>query len=250
MDQCFRTWTNCPSIFYCLGAAHGGSSLNRDAQITFSPASVFLGNPMVFPGQWRNIICPVCPGSPPPPPPSWTCRNTSTGSCPGGIIDRCPNHHSWLLSRRRSSGSTLSSPWISVFLTLSYAQKTIFCSLYPWSLSSGYYPKLITRDKGRNVDQPVNCSALFTTTEWYSVPIMADAALIRLLFSWSHLLVNKTLRYLEFSVRGSNWSPIERNLIDPFLVENHGLRGAVPHPGCFTLSCRSQPNEANRSTSL
>uniref|UniRef100_A0A3Q3VJN7 HPS5-like beta-propeller domain-containing protein n=1 Tax=Mola mola TaxID=94237 RepID=A0A3Q3VJN7_MOLML len=43
----------------------------------------------------------------------------SGGRRPGGILTRCPNHLNWLLSTRRSSGSTLSSSRMSVLLTLS-----------------------------------------------------------------------------------------------------------------------------------
>uniref|UniRef100_A0A8C9WD66 receptor protein-tyrosine kinase n=1 Tax=Scleropages formosus TaxID=113540 RepID=A0A8C9WD66_SCLFO len=48
-------------------------------------------------------------------------RNTSPGRRPGGIRNRCPSHLNWLLSMRRSSGSTPSSSRVSELLTL-YAE--------------------------------------------------------------------------------------------------------------------------------
>uniref|UniRef100_A0A3B4EGP2 non-specific serine/threonine protein kinase n=1 Tax=Pygocentrus nattereri TaxID=42514 RepID=A0A3B4EGP2_PYGNA len=49
--------------------------------------------------------------------------NTPTGRHPGGIQIRYPNHFSWLLSMRRSSGSTLSSSQMIKLLTLSNSSK-------------------------------------------------------------------------------------------------------------------------------
>ncbi|KAK0136682.1 hypothetical protein N1851_027129 [Merluccius polli] len=45
--------------------------------------------------------------------------NTSPGRRPGGILTRYPSHLIWLLSTRRSSGSTLSSSRMTELLTLS-----------------------------------------------------------------------------------------------------------------------------------
>ncbi|TWW81842.1 hypothetical protein D4764_01G0016570 [Takifugu flavidus] len=43
--------------------------------------------------------------------------NTSPGRRPGGIRTRCPSHLIWLLSMRRSSGSTPNSSWMAELLT-------------------------------------------------------------------------------------------------------------------------------------
>ena len=40
-------------------------------------------------------------------------QNSSPGRRAGGIMTRCPNHFNWLLSKRRSSGSSLSLSQIS-----------------------------------------------------------------------------------------------------------------------------------------
>ncbi|KAL6458384.1 hypothetical protein MHYP_G00336140, partial [Metynnis hypsauchen] len=59
------------------------------------------------PGRPRGLV-PVCR--------AWY---APTGRRPGGIRIRCPNHLSWLLSMRRSSGSTPSSSQMAELLTLS-----------------------------------------------------------------------------------------------------------------------------------
>ncbi|KAK0152077.1 hypothetical protein N1851_006562 [Merluccius polli] len=79
---------------------------------------LFLGDPEAFPGQpERHSLSSV----------SWVFPvvsyqwdvNTSPGRRPGGILTRCPSHLIWLLSTRRSSGSTPSSSQMTELLTLS-----------------------------------------------------------------------------------------------------------------------------------
>ncbi|KAI3371700.1 hypothetical protein L3Q82_024264 [Scortum barcoo] len=66
------------SIFIRLirDPGHRGSSLSRDAQTSLTPdtsSSSSRGTPEAFPGQPRDIVSPVCPGSSPRPPPGGTC---------------------------------------------------------------------------------------------------------------------------------------------------------------------------------
>lgn len=76
-------------------------------------------------------------------------RNTFTGMRPGHILTRCPNHLNWQLSKRRSSGSTLSFSCMSELCTLSL--KTHFGRLYPRSHSFGHYPELMTIGEGTTI---------------------------------------------------------------------------------------------------
>ncbi|MEQ2224319.1 Syntaxin-10 [Ilyodon furcidens] len=53
-----------PSSSAYLRSGRGGSSLSRETQTSLSPATwVVRWNPKAFPGQLRNIVPPVCPGS-------------------------------------------------------------------------------------------------------------------------------------------------------------------------------------------
>lgn len=88
-----------PSCLIFCFTGHRGSSLSRDAQISHSPDSLFREYSEVFPGQsvlglsWGLL-------------PVGQAWNISLRRHPGGIRNRCPSHHSWLLSTRRSSSST------------------------------------------------------------------------------------------------------------------------------------------------
>ena len=83
---------------------------------------------------------------------------TSPGRRPRGILTRCPSHLIWLLSMRRSSGSTPSPSQMTELLTLSLgeprhpAEETHFGRLYSRSRSFGHYPQLVTIGEDGNVD--------------------------------------------------------------------------------------------------
>jgi len=89
-----------PSILIRLVRGRGGS--DPDFPLTRNIFQPILGDPEAIPGQFRDIIPPACPW------PSQDC-----------VWIRCPNHLSWLLSTRRSSGSTPSSLLMSELRTLS-----------------------------------------------------------------------------------------------------------------------------------
>ena len=101
-------------IFRCLfGSGLQGQQPDTPLSGRFHPC---LGVSKMIPSQLRDIISPVCPwsvlGSP------GHAKNTSSGSLPGGNLTGCLNHIHWLLSMRRSSGSTLSFSGMSKPLTL------------------------------------------------------------------------------------------------------------------------------------
>lgn len=53
-------------IFHHLsGSGHGGNSLSPDFPLPDDFVQQFLWNPEAFPGQPRDIVSPVCPGSSP-----------------------------------------------------------------------------------------------------------------------------------------------------------------------------------------
>ncbi|TWW77574.1 hypothetical protein D4764_12G0009640 [Takifugu flavidus] len=76
-------------------------------------------DPQAFPDQSRDIVSPTCPGSSRGLLPEGHALNTAPGRRPGGILTRYPSHLIWLLSTRRSSGSTPSSSRMAELLTLS-----------------------------------------------------------------------------------------------------------------------------------
>ena len=95
----------------------------------------------------------------------------SKGRWPRGILIRCPNSFSWLLSMQKSSGSAPSLLWTVELLTLSqrlspatlWKKKTKhFSHLYLWLHSFGHYPDLsrpwqtMGEQHGCNKDGPVS----------------------------------------------------------------------------------------------
>ena len=103
-----------------LGSGRGGSSLSREAQTSLSLAtssSSSLGIPSQPRDSPESLQCVL--GLPRGLLPVGRALNTSPGRRPGGILTRCPSHLIWLLSTRRSSGSTPSSSRMTELLTLS-----------------------------------------------------------------------------------------------------------------------------------
>lgn len=104
------------------------------------------------------------PGCPKPtviynlPSPMGCTWSSSTGSCPRGILVRCPNHLTWLLQ---------GSLWISKLFILWWKVspailfwKPYFHQLYLQPHSFCYYPQLMTIGKDRDIDWLVNRNLL------------------------------------------------------------------------------------------
>ena len=113
-----------PSIHHLplvRGPCCRGSSFNRnpDVPVPGHFLQLFRGDPKAFPGQPRDIVSTTCPGSSPGSPPSGTCPEHFTREASRGHLTRCPSHLIWLLSMRRSSGSTPSPSRMTELFTLS-----------------------------------------------------------------------------------------------------------------------------------
>lgn len=79
---------------------------------------------------------------------------TSRGSRPRGILIRCLN---WPLLIQRSCSSTLSfSPVVRTCYPSSQAEPTLLGLLYLWSHSLGFYPELMTKGEGWDIDWLLN----------------------------------------------------------------------------------------------
>ena len=103
-----------PSIFYRLSGVRSRGQQPKQGSPDFPFPSyfiqLFLGDPEAFPGQ--PSVSWVFPGVSYQWDVPWTPHQ-------GGILTRCPSHLIWLLSMRRSSGSTPSSSRMTELLTLS-----------------------------------------------------------------------------------------------------------------------------------
>jgi len=155
-----------PSIhFHPLnpGSGHGGSRPSRLTQASLWPATLYSllwGIPRTFPGNERDIILPVCPGSSLGSPPSWTCLENLLREASRKHPDEMPNPLRWLLSVLRLHSKL--PPDVRAPYPISQAERglpteeTHFSHLYPRPRSFGHDPEFVTTGEGRNVDRPIN----------------------------------------------------------------------------------------------
>ncbi len=98
-----------------LGLGCSGSRLGKVFHTIFflaTSSSFFWGIPRPSQARW-NVISPECPVVSS----QLDMWNTSTGVQVGAIRIRCLNHLKWLLSMRKSRGSTLSYFWLLISVT-------------------------------------------------------------------------------------------------------------------------------------
>lgn len=100
-----------------LSSIHQSRSGSQEALATSSSSPG--GHTKVFPGQWGDIISWLYPMPAQGLLQVGHAQNISPGRCPGGVLARCPNHITWLLSMQRSSDSTPSYSRMSELLALS-----------------------------------------------------------------------------------------------------------------------------------
>ncbi|KAK0148980.1 putative nuclease HARBI1 [Merluccius polli] len=109
------------SVFFRLSGVGSRGQQPKQGSPDFPLPSHFVqlfpGDPEAFPGQpERHSRCSVL-GLPRGLLPVGRDLNTSPERRPGGILTRCPSHLIWLLSTRRSSGSTPNSSRMTELLT-------------------------------------------------------------------------------------------------------------------------------------
>ncbi|KAK0136585.1 hypothetical protein N1851_027270 [Merluccius polli] len=185
-----------------------------------SGGQLFLGDPEAFPGQPRDIVSPACPGSSPGPPTSGTCPEHLTREASGGILTRCPSHLIWLLSTRRSSGSTPSSSRMTELLTLSLRES-------PATLLRKLISAACTRDLVLSL--PLHHDGSMQSPHYYRrrtdppVDLPLHPPLTR----------EQDPEVIELLHLGQDLIPDQESALHPFPVEDHGLGfgGADSHPG-------------------
>lgn len=126
----------------------------------------------------------------------------SKGSCPGEILIRCQNHLHWLAWIQRSSGFTLSSPYVTELQALSVRLSLAFLL---WKLISvvciithhNYRWLVEGKQTSKLKALPLYLSFVFTTTKWTNVYITGYNTLICWSISCSILssILNKTDTY-------------------------------------------------------
>ncbi|TWW56132.1 hypothetical protein D4764_08G0001190 [Takifugu flavidus] len=118
-----------PSIHYRLSGVGSRGQQPKKRSPDFPLPSYFFQliqrHPQAFQDQSRDIVSPTCPGSSRGSPTGGTSPEHLTRRHPRGILTRCPSHLIWLLSTRRSSGSTPSSSRMTELLTLSLRESTV-----------------------------------------------------------------------------------------------------------------------------
>ncbi|CAF94440.1 unnamed protein product [Tetraodon nigroviridis] len=210
----------------------GASSLSREAQTSLSPAtssSSSGGDPKTFPGQPRDIVSSVCPGSSRGPPSGETCLEHLAREASRRHPDQVPEPpHPTLLDVE----AVLQAPPVDSASCpvskgeLSHPTEETHCGrLYLRCCSFCHYPKLMTIERCK-------------------VCITADDALIQLSIfnspNYKQDLKVPKLLHLE-----QDLLPDPEKTLHLFLVENHGLRfrGVDSNPGHFTLGCKPIPRE-------
>ena len=128
------------------GPVHGGNSLTREIQLPLTPPG---GTPKHSKASRELLSLQRVLGLP------W--GNTSQERRPGDILTRCLNNLNWLLSTRRSSGSTLSLSRISKLLTLSLRLSSVTLQRKLISAacicdSFSHYPELMTIGESWDID--------------------------------------------------------------------------------------------------
>lgn len=132
--------------------------LSRVAQTSLFPATSSSTSRGSWRGQARNIVSPACPRLSLGPSTSGTCPEYLIRETVGGIWTMFLSHLIWLYSMRRSVGSTPSSSWMTMLLTLSLREpsqpleETYFCHLYLQLCSFNHYPKLVNIGEGMKID--------------------------------------------------------------------------------------------------
>lgn len=132
-------------IFFRLCTVHGGSNASQ----------FLLGDPDAHQASWDMWSLLQVFGPPPGRRPDGRARKTSEGRWSRGIMARCPNHLSWLLSMPMSNSSAPSSlPDVLVLHPISKAkagrcpEESHFHHVYPRPCLSGHYPELKSVGEG------------------------------------------------------------------------------------------------------
>ena len=236
----------CPSIHPSSSHKPRSRRKNPDILLPSDTLQLLLGDPKA--GQTGYISPPATSGSAPGSP--------LKGWRPGRILTRCPNHLSWLLSMRRSSGSTRAPHPISK-TERSYPQKeTYFRRLYLRSRIFCHYSDLMTIGDSWDKDGAVNWKFLLLA----QLPLHHKGPAQRSQYCWrspnpsvrlslqlareQHPEILKLLRLRQRLI------PDPKRALHLFLLENNGLiwRSWLLHTQLWSSPAHTEGHGLRRPT--